>query len=206
MATSVGAQANASGFVGTAVGYQSVASGNSATAVGRAAAASGFQASAVGYQAQASHSNATAVGASATTTANNQVALGGTGSSVKVGDIDASTAAQQGPVYAVTVDATGTLGRSSTVSTAQLETVRSSMIGALAVSDAQFDALSGRVEGLEEEVGVLFDLATTQRKETARASPRSPPWPARTSRARPARPATPRTSATTAARSAFRPA
>ena len=138
---------------------------------------------------QASHSNATAVGASATTTANNQVALGGTGSSVKVGDIDASTAAQQGPVYAVTVDATGTLGRSSTVSTAQLETVRSSMIGALAVSDAQFDALSGRVEGLEEEVGVLFDLATTQRKETrqgiaavtAMASPHFPSAPGKTS-------------------------
>jgi len=83
-----------------------------------------------------------------------------------VGDIAASTAAQVGPVNVVTVDANGTLGRQSVVSTAQLETVRTSMIGALAVSDAQFNALSGRIDGIEGEMGVLFDLATTQRKET----------------------------------------
>jgi len=38
--------------------------------------------------------------------------------------------------------------------------------GAVAVTDAQFNALSGRVDGLEGAIGTLFDLSSTQRKET----------------------------------------
>jgi autotransporter adhesin len=49
--------------------------------------------------------------------------------------------------------------------TAALETVRFSMAGALAVTNQQFAALSGRVDGLEGQVGELFDLANTQRKD-----------------------------------------
>jgi autotransporter adhesin len=166
-ATGVGNLANASGVAATAVGALSLASASGATALGQSAAASGVQATAVGYNAQATQfsstaigygaqaaqGGSTAIGKNATATKANQVALGGTGSSIKIGDIAASTAAQVGPVNVVTVDANGTLGRQSVVSTAQLDSVRVSMIGALAVSDAQFGALSNRVDGLEFELG-----------------------------------------------------
>ena len=103
----------------------------------------------MGYQAQASHSNATAVGANAATTAANQVALGGAGSSVKVGDIDASTAAQQGPVYVMTVDANGTVGRqSSAIGTAGIESITRQLVSTLSVSDQQFTELEDRVDAL----------------------------------------------------------
>ena len=55
-----------------------------------------------------------------------QVTLGGAGSSVRIGDIAASTAAQSGPVNAVTVDASGTLGTGAVASAAQLGAVQSS--------------------------------------------------------------------------------
>jgi hypothetical protein len=149
----------------------------------------GRNATAVGAGAQAAQDGATALGANATTTATNQETLGGTGSLVRIGDIEASTAAQVGPVDAVTVDANGMLGRQSVATTAQLETVRSSMIGALAVSNAQFGALSNRVGLLEGSVGELFDLTSTQRKDTrqdtaavvAMAQPHFPSGAGRTS-------------------------
>ena len=53
-----------------------------------------------------------------------------------------------GPVKAVTVDANGTLGRSSVVTTADFNQVTKQMVGALAVSDQQFADLSGQVDGL----------------------------------------------------------
>lgn len=172
-----------------AVGPSALAQAASATAVGATAVATGDNATAVGANARATQAGATAVGSGAATTAPNEVALGGSGSSVRVGDIDASTAAQVGPVDVVTVDQNGTLGRQSVATSAQFDTVRTSMVGALAMADTQFDALQGRVEGLEGQVGKLFDLATTQRKEmrqgiaavTALAQPHFPSEAGRTS-------------------------
>ncbi|MCX7864279.1 MAG: YadA-like family protein, partial [Novosphingobium sp.] len=69
--------------------------------------------------------------------------------SVRIGDIAASTAAQVGPVEAVTVDASGTLGKAAVASTSQLNALQSSMARALAVTDAQFNQLSTRVGAIE---------------------------------------------------------
>ena len=174
-ATAIGGVSSATGGNATAIGYQAGAAGNSATsvgsvanaagflatAVGREASAGGTGATAVGYLANAAQTSATAIGQGATTTAANQVTIGGTGSSVRVGDIDASTLAQVGPVNAVTVDASGTLGKGAVASAAQLSSLQGSMARALAVSDAQFNQLSGRVDS-------LFDLATHDCKESRR--------------------------------------
>ena len=78
---------------------------------------------------------------------------------MRVGDIAASTAAQVGPVQAVTVDASGTLGRQSVATAAAVADVRTSMAHIAAVSDAQFDSLSGRVGTLESRMN-SFDLRT----------------------------------------------
>jgi hypothetical protein len=58
----------------------------------------------------AAFDQSTAVGFGATTTRANQVKLGGAGSSVTIGDLAASTAAQSGATSLVTTDASGTLG------------------------------------------------------------------------------------------------
>ena len=127
-------------------------------AISSTATASGTQATALGYQAQASQANATAVGANAQTTAANQVALGGTGSSVRVGDINASTAAQQGPVYVMTVDANGTVGRQqAAITTAELETVTKQLVSTLTVSDEQFLELEDRVDALSFRLEEMND-------------------------------------------------
>jgi trimeric autotransporter adhesin len=136
----VGAQANTTGLRSTAVGADAEATAERSTALGAFA--------------QADFANSTAVGDNAATTAANQVTLGGTGSSVRIGDIAASTAAQVGPVEAVTVDASGTLGTTPVVSVAQLG---SSLRHISAVTDAKFDALQGRVVGLEDRMD-NFDL------------------------------------------------
>jgi hypothetical protein len=129
-AVAIGDQATASGFHSTAIGgeslatnagdqafgWQAEATGGQATAVGRQAVASGFQSTAVGQSASAGFDGSTAIGFGATTTREAQVVLGGEGSSVTVGDIDASTAAQSGTVYMATVDASGTLGRGVDIS------------------------------------------------------------------------------------------
>ncbi|MEP5173950.1 MAG: hypothetical protein ABJQ42_13430, partial [Erythrobacter sp.] len=83
------------------------------------------------------------------TTAANQVALGGTGSAVRIGDIDASTAAQTGPVEVVTVDANGVLGRQSVATAASVQNVQVALNTVAAISDAQFDTLAGQVSDLE---------------------------------------------------------
>ncbi|MXO86767.1 hypothetical protein GRI38_12100, partial [Altererythrobacter aurantiacus] len=85
----------------------------------------------------------------ATATAANQVTLGGTGSSVRIGDIAASTAAQEGPVEAVTVDGNGTLGTTAIATAASVQNVRVAMDAIAEISDAQFNALSDRVTGLD---------------------------------------------------------
>ena len=119
-----------------------------ATSVGRGASAAGTYSTAIGWFASASYQSSTAIGASATATAANQVTLGGSGSSVRIGDIAASTAAQVGPVSAVTVDGNGTLGKQSVVTTAELSSVTTAMVSSLEVTDQQFADLSGRVDDL----------------------------------------------------------
>uniref|UniRef100_UPI0024DE2708 YadA-like family protein n=1 Tax=Parerythrobacter aestuarii TaxID=3020909 RepID=UPI0024DE2708 len=106
-------------------------------------------ATAVGREANAGFDNSTAIGYQATTTAANQVTLGGTGSSVRIGDVAASTAAQSGPVEAVTVDGNGVLGTTAVASAAAVRDVQAGLGYLAAVSDQQFSALSGRVSGLE---------------------------------------------------------
>jgi hypothetical protein len=85
-------------------------------------------------------------------------------------------------VQAVTVDTSGTLGTTAVASAAALNKVSSQMVSALAVSDQQFSALSGRVDGLQGQVGELFDLARTDRKQArqgiaAVAAMSQPPFP-----------------------------
>ncbi|MEM6267440.1 MAG: YadA-like family protein, partial [Pseudomonadota bacterium] len=75
------------------------------------------------------------------------------------GDIDASTAAQVGPVDAVTVDANGVLGRQSVASAASVDNVRVSMNALAQVTEGQFNQLEGTVLALDGRVsGVEFAL------------------------------------------------
>lgn len=107
-----GYQAIASGIASTALGHNSDATALASTAVGVSAQATQTGSTALGRLANAAHAGATAVGGGSATTAANQVVLGGTGSHVRVGDIAASTTAQQSTSVGVaTVDANGVLGR-----------------------------------------------------------------------------------------------
>jgi len=108
-----------------------------------AALALGFLARpALGFFASAQFAGSTAIGTNATTTAANQVALGGAGSSVRVGDIQASTAAQNGAVQMVTVDANGVLGRAP---------IAMEPFGK-GPSAAEMIAMSGRMGALENQL------------------------------------------------------
>ncbi|MEM6827110.1 MAG: hypothetical protein AAF553_04130, partial [Pseudomonadota bacterium] len=146
--TSVGFGADAGNFA-TSVGQAADASGSRSTAVGNLASATVADTTAVGSSASVTHARSTAVGFEAASTTTDQVTLGGTGSSVRIGDIEASTQAQVGPVDVVTVDQNGTLGRQQVATAASVDNVRVSMNALAAVSEAQFNALSGRVTGLE---------------------------------------------------------
>ncbi|MCB2078008.1 MAG: YadA-like family protein [Novosphingobium sp.] len=167
-ATAVGMLANAGGFEGTAVGKSAVASANGTTAVGRGANAGGYQSTSVGYAATATHDNSTALGKNATTSAASQVMIGGAGSSVAVGDIDASNAAQTGTEYIVTVDDNGTLGKQEIA--AALSRASLAALAPSAVSDTAFNALDSRVAGLESQVASLYDLAETNRRGVREAN------------------------------------
>ena len=95
--------------------------------------------------------NAVAVGSGAVKARAGQVKLGGTGSSVTVGDIAASTAAQVGPTDIATADASGTVGRDTTIrpAIAALQTTQASQattISAIQALDAQ---QQGRLSTLE---------------------------------------------------------
>lgn len=148
-ATALGMSANASGNVSVAVGRTTTASGSASTALGHLASATQSGSTALGFNAKATQANSTAIGANATTTAANQVTIGGTGSAVRIGDIAASTAAQTGPVQAVTVDGNGVLGRQAVATAAAVDNIRVSMNALSAISEAQFNALSDRVTGLD---------------------------------------------------------
>lgn len=115
-AVAVGNGASASNAGSTAMGVLTVSSADFATAVGRRANASAINASAIGADSVATHAGSTSLGFGATSTTANQVTLGGTGSQVRVGDIGASTAAQNASsVGLATVDANGVLGRNTTL-------------------------------------------------------------------------------------------
>ncbi|MEP5622337.1 MAG: hypothetical protein ABJP82_07120, partial [Hyphomicrobiales bacterium] len=143
-------------------------SGNAGTAVGSSTLVTAQFGTAVGREANVTHGNSTAVGYQATTTATNQVALGGAGSSVQISDIDASTAAQQGPVDVVTVDAIGTLGRQQAATAQSVQNVQVAIDSIAQVSDAQFTALSSSVSQLSGRVDSLFDLSTTINRDAQR--------------------------------------
>ena len=151
----------ACGTFATAVGEGSTAVGYDSTSLGRNATALGFQAS-------ANQAGSTAIGANAASTAENQVALGGAGSSVRIGDIDASTLAQEGEVDVVTIDQNGTLGRQQAASAASVANIRVSMNTLSAVTDAQFTALESRLLGLEGQVSTFFDLTDSIDRDAQR--------------------------------------
>ena len=155
-ATALGHNADAFGLASTAVGVRAQATAAGSTALGRLSVASGATATALGANAIASFANSTALGTGATTTAANQVAIGATGSSVRVGDIAASTAAQTGTLSVATVDANGTLGRN---------TMLLSSVTALQTASG---AAGTRLDTLDGQVGTLFDLRGRDRDDFKR--------------------------------------
>lgn len=164
-ATGMGASAFGNGAVATqagtvAVGVRATASAANGTALGALATASGVGSTALGRGSTAAFDGSTAVGSGATTTAANQVTLGGAGSSVRVGDIAASTAAQSGTVAVATVDASGTLGRNTTLlpAVASLQSASAAQAAQLSALEAAGNALSGRVDQ-------LFDLRQLDRRD-----------------------------------------
>ena len=175
-AVAIGDQANAGGFHSTAVGgeavatgrgsqafgWQSRATGNLALAVGHQANAGGINATALGKNTNAAFDASTAVGFAATTSRANQVVLGGTGSSVTVGDIAASTAAQVGTTALVTVDATGTLGRDTTT--------LGSFNSGLAANNAVDLAQAGQITSLQTQTSSLFSLAANNSVQIQKAN------------------------------------
>jgi autotransporter adhesin len=110
--------------------------------VGARSSANGAAATALGFFASAQFAGSTAIGTNATTTAANQVALGGAGSSVRIGDIASSTAAQTGGLQMVTIDANGVLGRAP-IAMEGLGKGPSSM---------EMIAMSGRMGALEHQL------------------------------------------------------
>lgn len=155
-ATALGHNSNASGLGSTAVGVRAAASGAGAAALGRFAAAGADGATALGNGAKATFAGSTAVGAGAATTAANQVTLGATGSSVRVGDIAASTAAQSGAIAVATVDENGTLGRDT------------SMFAALGALQTSVASQATALASLDGRVDALFDLRNQDREDFKR--------------------------------------
>ena len=146
-ASALGNGASATQAGSLAAGVLSQATGQNATAIGRQAVASATSSTALGANSSATFASSTAVGTGATTTAANQLALGGTGSHVRIGDIAASTAAQQGSSVGVaTVDANGVLGRDV------------SILPAIA-------SQAGAISALQAETDQLFDLARRNRSD-----------------------------------------
>lgn len=145
--TAVGGVAVASGDFSTAIGRRAAASGANSVALGQLAVAGAANATALGNGANAGFANSTAVGANVATSADNQIMLGGTGSHVRIGDVAASSGAQdRGSVALATVDANGVLGRDATLL---------SKLAALQESSA---SQAGRIDA-------LFDLRRLDRRD-----------------------------------------
>lgn len=152
-----GRAAFAAGDNATAIGALASSSGKDTTAVGSGASAGRAGATAIGAGALASAANATAIGAGATSSVANQVTLGGPGSSVRIGDLEASTAAQVGPVQAVTADASGVLGRQAVASAQSVQAVGASLRQVAEIGDTQFSVLDGRVGLLDDRLDQMSD-------------------------------------------------
>lgn len=158
-ATAYGSQTIASGTASTAIGHNSDATGIASTALGVSAQATQNFTTAVGQLANAAHIGSTALGAMSATTAPNQVALGAVGTHVRIGDIAASTAAQEASSVGVaTVDANGVLGRNTTIMPA-ISSLQASM-GSHAVA----------ISALETDTVTLFDLADEARGDIREAN------------------------------------
>jgi hypothetical protein len=129
------------------------------------AQATGQSATALGRESVAAFDGSTALGAGATTTRAGQIMLGDTGSSVTIGDIAASTAAQSGPVKLMTVDGSGTVGQSA-ISLTDLQ--------AAAGAGQQLSDLDNRVDTLEttsathtQQIAAVQQVNTTQSQQIA---------------------------------------
>ncbi len=166
-AVAIGADNSATGQGAVALGNLSVANGQSAVALGDKANAVGASAVAVGQSAQATFANSAAVGSGAATSRANQIKLGGAASSVTVGDVAASTAAQAGPTDVVTVDASGTIGRDTSIRPAivALQTTQASQGSAIAAMQAFTSGVGGRLTALEAGQANLFNLVDYNRKQ-----------------------------------------
>lgn len=127
-----------------------------ANSTGLAPQATGADAVAIGPGSVASGARSTALGSNAAATRDDQVALGGAGSSVTIGDITASTAAQAGPTEVMTVDASGTVGRDTTIRPA------------IAALQAASGAQALQIEALQQGQAQLFDLVNLNRREARR--------------------------------------
>ena len=158
-ATAYGSQTVASGTASTALGHNSDATGLASTAVGVSAQATQNFTTAIGRLANAAHIGSTAIGAMSATTAANQVALGAVGTHVRIGDIAASTAAQQATSVGVaTVDANGVLGRNTTI------------MPAISSLQASLGSQAGAISALETDTVTLFDLVGEARGDIREAN------------------------------------
>jgi hypothetical protein len=168
-----GWQARSTGLTALAAGHQAVATGDNATAVGKNANASAAGSTALGFNAASTFANSTAIGTGAATTAANQVALGGAGSSVRVGDIAASTAAQQASSVGVaTVDANGVLGRNTTLipQVNTLQTTVASQGTAITALQATQASQGTAITALQGQTATLFDLNEINRRGIRKAN------------------------------------
>jgi autotransporter adhesin len=147
----LGNLAQATGLNSTALGNSAVATATNTTALGQNSHATAAGASAIGAQANATFVGSTAIGAGANTTAANQVTLGGGGSSVRIGDAAASTAAQDAASTNIaTMDVNGVFGRSN-------------------INIASLGALQNSFASVQGQVSQLFDLANRNHKDIREA-------------------------------------
>jgi hypothetical protein len=169
----VGGESVASGRGAQAFGWQSRATGNLSLAAGHQASAVGTQATAIGKNASATGANSTALGFGAVATADNQVVLGGAGSSVRIGDIAASTAAQQASSVGVaTVDANGVLGRNTTLlsNVSALQTSVAAQGTSITALQAAQSAQGTLITSLQGQTATLFDLSEVNRRGIRKAN------------------------------------
>jgi trimeric autotransporter adhesin len=150
-AVAIGENNLAMGRGAVALGNGNNASGIGAVAIGDLTTAKGPGATAIGQGATSNFSSATAVGTNAATSRANQIKLGGSGSSVTIGDIAASTAMQAGPSDVATVDASGTVGRDTTLRPAitSLQSTSATQGSAIAAMLTQNLAQNDRISALE---------------------------------------------------------
>ena len=123
------------------------------------AVTTGANALALGNNANAGFAGSSAVGNGATTSRTNQVKLGGTGSSVTVGDLAASTAAQTGASrFMVTTDAGGTLGQGVDTATLATTTALAATNANVATNTANITSLQSLTSTQGGQITSLFAL------------------------------------------------